>query len=121
MIDGPAATSIREAIEGGQTALGIEFGSTRIKAVLIGPDNQPVATGWLSGPMSTALILVEPNSIPRAVWPPSIASRMLVAAGPSIIVDPPCGGSVRRSLPHRTSERRHHCSPVCALTTPRPQ
>jgi len=45
MIDGPAATSIREAIEGGQTALGIEFGSTRIKAVLIGPDNQPVATG----------------------------------------------------------------------------
>ena len=38
MIDGQAATSIREAIEGGRTALGIEFGSTRIKAVLIGPE-----------------------------------------------------------------------------------
>lgn len=37
--------SVREAIEQGRTALGIEFGSTRIKAVLTGPDNQPVATG----------------------------------------------------------------------------
>lgn len=31
--------------QSGQTALGIEFGSTRIKAVLIGPDYQPVASG----------------------------------------------------------------------------
>ena len=44
MIDGQAA-SIREAIEQGRTALGIELGSTRIKAVLVGPDNQPIATG----------------------------------------------------------------------------
>ncbi len=29
----------------GKTALGIEFGSTRIKAVLIGSDNSPAATG----------------------------------------------------------------------------
>ena len=29
---------IREAIESGKTALGIEFGSTRIKAILIGED-----------------------------------------------------------------------------------
>lgn len=36
---------IREAINQGQTALGIEFGSTRIKAVLTGPDNTPIATG----------------------------------------------------------------------------
>lgn len=28
-----------------ETSLGIEFGSTRIKAVLIGPDHQPLATG----------------------------------------------------------------------------
>lgn len=35
----------REAIASGQTALGIEFGSTRIKAVLVGPDNTPLATG----------------------------------------------------------------------------
>ncbi|WP_255556202.1 xylulokinase [Tessaracoccus palaemonis] len=35
----------RDAITSGNTALGIEFGSTRIKAVLIGPDQQPLATG----------------------------------------------------------------------------
>ena len=36
---------IQEAIEGGRTALGIEFGSTRIKAVLTGEDLMPVASG----------------------------------------------------------------------------
>ena len=36
---------IRKAIREGKTALGIEFGSTRIKAVLIGEDHQPVAMG----------------------------------------------------------------------------
>jgi sugar (pentulose or hexulose) kinase len=36
---------IRNAIETGQTALGIEFGSTRIKAVLIGADHTPLAAG----------------------------------------------------------------------------
>ncbi|HSO70713.1 MAG TPA: FGGY-family carbohydrate kinase [Arachnia sp.] len=35
----------RDTIEGGNTSLGIELGSTRIKAVLIGPDHQPLATG----------------------------------------------------------------------------
>src|SRR5660398_20126 len=34
-----------ETIEQGLTSLGIELGSTRIKAVLIGPDNRPLATG----------------------------------------------------------------------------
>jgi sugar (pentulose or hexulose) kinase len=33
------------AITGGHTALGIELGSTRIKAVLIGPDHAPLAVG----------------------------------------------------------------------------
>jgi sugar (pentulose or hexulose) kinase len=33
------------AISAGRTALGIEFGSTRIKAVLIGPDHAPLAVG----------------------------------------------------------------------------
>ncbi|MCZ2822602.1 FGGY-family carbohydrate kinase [Modestobacter sp. VKM Ac-2977] len=33
------------AITSGRTALGIEFGSTRIKAVLIGPDHVPLAVG----------------------------------------------------------------------------
>ncbi|MCC6495217.1 MAG: FGGY-family carbohydrate kinase [Propionibacteriaceae bacterium] len=44
MIDGQVA-SIRQAIEEGHTALGIELGSTRIKAVLTGVDNAPIATG----------------------------------------------------------------------------
>jgi sugar (pentulose or hexulose) kinase len=34
-----------KAIESGETALGIELGSTRIKAVLIGPDHSPIASG----------------------------------------------------------------------------
>src|SRR5215470_1058044 len=34
----------QEAIAG-KTALGIEFGSTRIKAVLIGEDHAPIASG----------------------------------------------------------------------------
>lgn len=32
-------------IQTGRTALGIEFGSTRIKAVLVGSDNTPIASG----------------------------------------------------------------------------
>ncbi len=35
----------KTAIESGQTALGIELGSTRIKAVLIGTDPSPIASG----------------------------------------------------------------------------
>jgi sugar (pentulose or hexulose) kinase len=34
-----------KAIEGGKTALGIEFGSTRIKAVLIDENHTPIASG----------------------------------------------------------------------------
>ena len=36
---------IRRAIAEGNTSLGIELGSTRIKSVLGGPDCQPLATG----------------------------------------------------------------------------
>ena len=36
---------IRRAIAEGNTSLGIELGSTRIKSVLVGPDCQPLATG----------------------------------------------------------------------------
>ena len=35
----------KEYIESGKAVLGIEFGSTRIKGVLIGPDNEPIAQG----------------------------------------------------------------------------
>ena len=38
-------TNARGDIEAGQTALGIELGSTRIKAVLTGSDSQPLAVG----------------------------------------------------------------------------
>lgn len=37
--------SVKEAICQGKTVLGIEFGSTRIKAVLIGENNIPIAQG----------------------------------------------------------------------------
>ena len=36
--------NIKNAVESGKTALGIEFGSTRIKAVLVGEDNTPIAS-----------------------------------------------------------------------------
>lgn len=36
---------IQKAIESGNTVLGIEFGSTRIKAALIGEDHTPIASG----------------------------------------------------------------------------
>ena len=35
----------KETIEAGKAILGIEFGSTRIKAVLIDQDNKPIAQG----------------------------------------------------------------------------
>lgn len=38
-------SDIRKAIESGKTTLGIEFGSTRIKAVLIGEDHTALASG----------------------------------------------------------------------------
>jgi sugar (pentulose or hexulose) kinase len=37
--------NVKSAIESGKTVLGIELGSTRIKAVLIGEDNTPIASG----------------------------------------------------------------------------
>ena len=38
-------TDVQAAINDGRTVLGIELGSTRIKAVLIGPDHAPIAVG----------------------------------------------------------------------------
>ena len=37
--------AIISAIQTGEVVLGIELGSTRIKAVLIGPDHGPIASG----------------------------------------------------------------------------
>lgn len=38
-------SDIQKTIESGKTALGVELGSTRIKAVLIGEDHTPIAAG----------------------------------------------------------------------------
>jgi sugar (pentulose or hexulose) kinase len=38
-------TNVQKEIESGKACLGIEFGSTRIKAVLIGTDHTPIASG----------------------------------------------------------------------------
>ena len=44
---------IQEQIASGRTAIGIEFGSTRIKAVLIGEDFAPIASSIIGGTMLT--------------------------------------------------------------------
>lgn len=44
-MDASQVTAAREFIENGQTALGVELGSTRIKAVLVGPTGQVLASG----------------------------------------------------------------------------
>ena len=38
-------SNVKEVIESGRAVLGIELGSTRIKAVLIGEDHTPIASG----------------------------------------------------------------------------
>ena len=38
-------SNLKEAIESGKTSLGIELGSTRIKAVLIDESHKPIASG----------------------------------------------------------------------------
>jgi hypothetical protein len=52
MVDG-SSMSVRAAIEEGRTALGIEFGSISIKAVLIGEDNALLATAATTGRTSS--------------------------------------------------------------------
>ncbi len=42
---GATQENLAEIIREGKTVLGIEFGSTRIKAVLIGEDHEPIASG----------------------------------------------------------------------------
>jgi sugar (pentulose or hexulose) kinase len=42
---GPGINEVRNAIVDGQTEIGIELGSTRIKTVLIGADYTPIASG----------------------------------------------------------------------------
>ncbi|WP_115728129.1 xylulokinase [Actinomyces culturomici] len=58
------SASGKELIESGRTALGIEFGSTRIKAVLIGPDHEVLASGGHSWE----------NQLVDGLWSYSLAS-----------------------------------------------
>src|SRR3954462_1856936 len=44
-VDEKEIDAVRVAIDSGETALGIELGSTRIKAVLVGADGAPIARG----------------------------------------------------------------------------
>ena len=39
------SNNIKKLIQSGKTALGIEFGSTRIKAILVDENNNPIASG----------------------------------------------------------------------------
>ena len=39
------SNSVKKLIQSGKTALGIEFGSTRIKAILVDENNNPIASG----------------------------------------------------------------------------
>ena len=57
----------KQTIEAGKAILGIEFGSTRIKAVLIDEDNKPIAQGSHFGPTlprlsGTACRIAMPSS-----------------------------------------------------------
>ncbi len=45
MVQQDDVAAVREAVMAGTTALGIELGSTRIKACLVGPDGTPIASG----------------------------------------------------------------------------
>ena len=52
----------RQAILEGRTALGIELGSTRIKAVLINEQNEPIAFLW-----TLKRSMVQRQSLPEQV------------------------------------------------------
>ena len=56
--------SAKTIIESGKAILGIEFGSTRIKAVLIDTDNTPIAQGSLSGKTSWLMVCGPTASTP---------------------------------------------------------
>ncbi|MCR5613953.1 FGGY family carbohydrate kinase, partial [Treponema sp.] len=56
------SNAVKEFIEGGNACLGLEFGSTRIKAVLIDEQNKPIASGAFDWE----------NSLDNGIWTYSI-------------------------------------------------
>ena len=63
--------NIKKEIECGQTILGIEFGSTRIKAVLINSKNEPIAQGGYDWE----------NSLKDGIWTYSVEEIMAGLSG----------------------------------------
>ena len=74
------------AIQKGKTSLGIELGSTRIKAVLIGDNMAPIASGshdwenqyvnniWKVGSQpcrSVSQGVAQADCLPKTAWPPT--------------------------------------------------
>ena len=70
----PMTTDAGAAITGGRTALGIELGSTRIKAVLIGPDSRPARRRQLTTGRTSSWTGVWTYSL-DAVWAGRAAER----------------------------------------------
>ena len=72
----------KQTIEAGKAILGIEFGSTRIKAVLIDEDNKPIAQGsheWenqlVDGLWPPPLSPFSPPDLDRRVDSPALSGR----------------------------------------------
>ena len=53
--------SAKSVIENGKAMLGIEFGSTRIKAVLIDEEHNPIASGSHEWKGNSALLIASPT------------------------------------------------------------
>ena len=67
---------IREAVRQGQAVLGLELGSTRIKAVLIGPDHAPIASGawdWENS-LKDGVWTYSMEEAWKGIWRPGMAS-----------------------------------------------
>ena len=58
----------RAAVVAGETALGIELGSTRIKACLVDAEGTPLASGSATceGPVGWPTLVISSNSVSEA-------------------------------------------------------
>ena len=87
---------IPQAIKNGKTVLGIEFGSTRIKAVLIGEDHAPIASG--SYVLSIEAITFRAASQNRWMSGLSIASYFSRNAASSVLAAPSVTALLNRAV-----------------------
>ena len=63
----------KSTIEAGKAILGIEFGSTRIKAVLIDQENKPIAQGRTSWLTDFGHIALRPSGMDCKIVTPTFA------------------------------------------------